>query len=221
MATTYNNLYLDARARLKKAGVEAAQLEAREIVCYAADKSREQLYRDMSLYASSTSSSREEARPLRRISEYSSSEKSRWIFEKDATALVTVWGADGDPLIFDYSWREWTGLIDGYYLKRWEKFYAMLQDHLDAGTNYSEKDLPQTHGRESFRANDFYSTLGDWELQFVSTPDKVRTPITQGDEVETATRLYKKYARLATEYYKDEIEADEIHEGNIFENLGE
>lgn len=52
-------------------------------------------------------------------------------------------------------------------------------------------------------------------------PDKVRTPITQGDEVETATRLYKKYARLATEYYKDEIEADEIHEGNIFENLGE
>ena len=31
MATTYNNLYLDARARLKKAGVEAAQLEAREI----------------------------------------------------------------------------------------------------------------------------------------------------------------------------------------------
>ena len=52
MATTYNNLFLDTRARLKKAGVEAAQLEARELVCYAADKSREQLYRDMSLYVS-------------------------------------------------------------------------------------------------------------------------------------------------------------------------
>jgi len=52
MATTYNNLYLDTRARLKKAGIEAAQLEARELVCYAADKSREQLYRDMHLYAS-------------------------------------------------------------------------------------------------------------------------------------------------------------------------
>lgn len=67
----------------------------------------------------------------------------------------------------------------------------MLQDHLDAGTSYNEEGLPQTHGREAFRANDFYSALGDWELQFVSTPDKVRTPITQGDEVETATRLYK------------------------------
>ena len=52
MATTYNNLFLDTRARLKKAGIEAAQLEARELVCYAADKSREQLYRDMPLYVS-------------------------------------------------------------------------------------------------------------------------------------------------------------------------
>ncbi len=52
MATTYNNLYLDTRARLKKAGIDAAQLEARELVCYAADKSREQLYRDMHLYVS-------------------------------------------------------------------------------------------------------------------------------------------------------------------------
>ena len=32
--------------------MDNAQLEAREIVCYAADKSREQLYRDMSLYVS-------------------------------------------------------------------------------------------------------------------------------------------------------------------------
>ena len=52
MATTYNNLYLDARHRLREAGVEGAQLEARELVCAAAGKSREQYYRDMALYAS-------------------------------------------------------------------------------------------------------------------------------------------------------------------------
>jgi release factor glutamine methyltransferase len=52
MATTYNNLFLDARAKLKRAGIDAAQLEARELVCYASDKSREQLYRDMPLYVS-------------------------------------------------------------------------------------------------------------------------------------------------------------------------
>ena len=41
MATTYNNLYLDTRNRLRKAGISAAQIEAREIVCYASDKTRE------------------------------------------------------------------------------------------------------------------------------------------------------------------------------------
>lgn len=143
------------------------------------------------------------------------------LLEKDATALVTIWGADGDPLIFDYSWREWTGLIDSYYLKRWEKFYAMLQEHLDAGKDYQEEGLPQTHGREAFRANDFYSRLGDWELEFVSKTNKARTPITQGDEIEIARKMYNKYATLAKEYYQDEIKADYIQEGNIFENLGE
>lgn len=52
MATTYNNLYLDVRRRLREAGVEGAQLEARELVCAAAGKNREQYYRDMALYAS-------------------------------------------------------------------------------------------------------------------------------------------------------------------------
>lgn len=51
MASTYNDLYLDTRQELRQAGVPAAQLEARELLCFAADKSREQLYRDMPLYA--------------------------------------------------------------------------------------------------------------------------------------------------------------------------
>lgn len=67
MATTYNNLFLDTRARLKKAGIDAAQLEAREILCYASDKSREQLYRDMSLYVSASLERRVEELVQRRL----------------------------------------------------------------------------------------------------------------------------------------------------------
>ena len=51
MAATYNNLYLDARRALRRAGVEAAQLEARELLAHAAGKSRQELLRDLSLYA--------------------------------------------------------------------------------------------------------------------------------------------------------------------------
>ena len=67
MATTYNNLFLDTRARLKRAGVESAQLEAREIICFAADKSREQFYRDMSLYVSGAMEQRVEELVRRRL----------------------------------------------------------------------------------------------------------------------------------------------------------
>ena len=52
MATTYNNLYLDIRQQLRKAGIEAATLEARELVCFGTGKSREDLARDGGLYAS-------------------------------------------------------------------------------------------------------------------------------------------------------------------------
>ena len=52
MATTYNNLYLDARKRLREMDVDEAQLEARELLCYAAGKSREQFFRDLPLYVS-------------------------------------------------------------------------------------------------------------------------------------------------------------------------
>ena len=52
MATTYNNLYLDIRQQLRRAGIEEATLEARELVCFGTGKSREQLVRDGGLYAS-------------------------------------------------------------------------------------------------------------------------------------------------------------------------
>lgn len=51
MATTYNELYLNTRRVLKEAGVNQAQLEARELLCLASGKGREQFMRDLSLYA--------------------------------------------------------------------------------------------------------------------------------------------------------------------------
>ena len=45
MATTYNNLYLDIRQQLRRAGIEEATLEARELVCFGTNKSREELAR--------------------------------------------------------------------------------------------------------------------------------------------------------------------------------
>jgi alpha-N-acetylglucosaminidase len=78
------------------------------------------------------------------------------LYEYNAAMLVTLWGPEagkGSQQIFDYSWREWAGLIRGYYRPRWEMFFRHLADHPE----YGEAGLPQVHGREAFRANDFYS----------------------------------------------------------------
>ena len=50
MPITYNNLYLDIRQELRRAGITAATLEARELVCYGSGKTREELIRDGQLY---------------------------------------------------------------------------------------------------------------------------------------------------------------------------
>lgn len=52
LAVTYNNLYLDVRKQLRERGVDAATLEARELVCFGTGKDREELTRDGGLYAS-------------------------------------------------------------------------------------------------------------------------------------------------------------------------
>lgn len=48
---TYNDIYLDVRRTLKEMGVEQAQLEAMELMCAALGKRREEVLRDLSLYA--------------------------------------------------------------------------------------------------------------------------------------------------------------------------
>ncbi len=129
-------------------------------------------------------------------------EEARKINDYNARMLVTQWGPSGerDSTIFDYSWREWGGLIRGYYLPRWEKFYAMLRTHLTTHTGYREEGLPLVHGREQLRANEFYDTLADWELEWIRT-FQTPAPVAYGKEFERVTRLLVKYRPLLVEYY--------------------
>lgn len=50
MIRDYNEIYLDARRRLKAAGIEAAGLEARLLLAFAADKTPEEFLRDIRMY---------------------------------------------------------------------------------------------------------------------------------------------------------------------------
>ena len=50
MIRNYNEYYLDTRRSLKAAGIEAAGLEARLLLAFAADKSQEEFLRDIRMY---------------------------------------------------------------------------------------------------------------------------------------------------------------------------
>lgn len=50
MAVTYNDLYLKARRKLRNSGIENYQLEARELVCCAAERPRDHFFSDLQLY---------------------------------------------------------------------------------------------------------------------------------------------------------------------------
>ncbi|MBQ2057959.1 MAG: peptide chain release factor N(5)-glutamine methyltransferase, partial [Oscillospiraceae bacterium] len=64
---TYNDLYLAARKRLKAAGIEAYDLEARLMISAVSEKSREQFFRDLKLYALGDTEERVETMLERRI----------------------------------------------------------------------------------------------------------------------------------------------------------
>jgi alpha-N-acetylglucosaminidase len=127
-------------------------------------------------------------------------DEEKRLYEYNATLLLTWWGGDKDPTIFDYARREWSGLIRGYYLPRWEEFYSMLDKHLQNGSTYSEDNLPQVYGRETLRANQFYNELADLEQNWIISEKKLNR-IDTGAELKIVKRLLTKYKPLYNEYY--------------------
>lgn len=122
---------------------------------------------------------------------FSEDPETQAYYEKYASLLISTWGPIDKPLIFDYSWREWSGLIKQYYHPRWEMFFDHLQDQLAANKDYVDPKS-RSHGRESLRANGFYSKLADWEIAWA----KKSHPIPEVSSVNAADiglKLFAKY----------------------------
>lgn len=139
--------------------------------------------------------------------------------EEDATSLVTFWGfTEGYNCIqFDYSWREWAGLIRRYYYPRWKKLYDVMETSLAKGEPYNDDNAKQNHGREAFRGNEFYSDLADWEIAFSKTPKTDINPHPKGDEVKLAKQMFEKYSKINTLYLQDSAANSAISTDGNFE----
>jgi alpha-N-acetylglucosaminidase len=97
--------------------------------------------------------------------------------EWNARRVLTLWGQG--TRLRDYAWKEWSGLLTGFYAKRWEIFFRRRQEALDAGTPF---DQASCH-REILQFEN------DWAAARDTYPAAAK-----GDSVAVARRLYEKYA---------------------------
>lgn len=104
--------------------------------------------------------------------------------EWNARRVITMWGEQ--PLIRDYSRREWSGMLNDFYLPRWESFYAALSATFTNGG--------------SFDAAAFDRELQDWERRWASEGKEYSTR-PHGSSLAVSRRLWTKYeAQLARSF---------------------
>lgn len=96
--------------------------------------------------------------------------------EWNARRIITMWG--GSPAVRDYSRREWSGMLTGFYLVRWQKFFAVAKAAFDA--------------RTSIDVEAFDRKLQRWESNWSGQHEAY--PVTpRGDSIEISRQLWNKY----------------------------
>jgi len=107
------------------------------------------------------------------------------LYEFNARDLVTLWGDKENPL-HEYSNRQWSGLIKGFYKPRWEMFFNGLAQSLNNNQSFDDKA--------------FQAKIKDWEWAWVNKHDAYPAQVT-GSSVEVAKTLFKKYQGLVDAAY--------------------
>lgn len=113
-------------------------------------------------------------------------EPEKNLYELNARNLVTLWG-DKESGLREYSNRQWSGLIKGYYKPRWQLFFTMLDKSLKTGV---APDLKA-----------FDAEVKNWEWKWVNAKGNGYAVQAKGAPVETVTLLYKKYKDTINQAY--------------------
>lgn len=105
------------------------------------------------------------------------------LYEWNARNMITLWGPR-DGVLHEYAQRQWSGLIEGFYLERWEKFVERLDEALAA-------DKP-------FDSEAFGEEIRAWEEGWTHQTERYAAS-PAGDAVAVSCELREKYAIVATE----------------------
>jgi len=100
--------------------------------------------------------------------------------DRCARMLLTTWVENPNTNLKDYANREWSGLLKGYYLPRWQLFVKTLTNSLTADEKPNWKE--------------FDSKQGKIDVKWIASQSELPS-VTQGDTVAVSRRLYEKYKK--------------------------
>jgi alpha-N-acetylglucosaminidase len=118
---------------------------------------------------------------------WGSTKEEKNLYERNARDLITLWGDANSPL-HEYSCRQWSGLLTDFYEARWQQFFRIIQEALDAGQQ------PQL--------SDFDQKIKEWEWSWVNA--RKDFPVNpSGNTISVAEKLYAKYRKEMNKAYGD------------------
>jgi len=119
---------------------------------------------------------------LQAAKSWGTNDEEKNLYEKNARNLITLWG-DKNSRLHEYACKQWAGLLNGFYKKRWEQYFAYI---LSGMTKNKEPDMKHIEDQ-----------LKDWEWQWVNGKE-VYTTTPNGYTVAKVKALHKKYFPLVS-----------------------
>lgn len=122
-------------------------------------------------------------------------------FTFNAKVLITLWGDINKKefQLYDYSWREWSGLIRDYYYPRWEMFYIHVLECMEQKKRFKDKKFNNYGVRLKHLDYPLGREMGKLERSWCEKYEKHEYPQDR-NVVSAAEKLLKKYVR---EYSND------------------
>ena len=99
-------------------------------------------------------------------------------FDLNARTLLTSWGdiRSNTSALYDYAWREWSGLIKEYYYKRWKMFYNRALFCLKTKMPFFIINGNGYAGRYWYKSYSFGKKLNKFELSWIKTYSEYPQP---------------------------------------------
>jgi alpha-N-acetylglucosaminidase len=145
-------------------------------------------------------------------------DEEKKMLERSARMLITLWGPNKQAQVnFDYSNRQWHGMISGFYLNRWKKYIAFLNDEFakPISERIDDSKLLHVYGRPGPESHPIFKEIAAWEWDWSDQCNGSFTAKPEGNSITIANEIIAKYDSLVKKL-SSPIEQVILPEGSYF-----